>query len=324
MYEMPHKSEMCLRLFRVRVCVCSFGFGTPRLSPYCHMTRIGVYSAWSKTRQTETPHSDEYRSNAVMFTRFLRPVQPSSRRAYSLFSKPPGGRFFNSSKPPKVVPGGANANSAKSPTRVEASTPNNNNNNDPQQSAPDDTSTPPSPVPSATPALTTTTCSAPTVLASHPPLSAPDLRLHQFFSQHRPLVLAQPASALFDASSTLVLGTHTQAPPLPSTSTAPATLDNPPETTPEADADTARLLARTLAMNAVNSSVSWDATLRRLGLNPAEGRDAAENAALEGLAVRLDSTHRKRRKKMKKHKCVSLFLHHVLFYLALIITCPLL
>ena len=242
-----------------------------------------------------------------MFTRFLRPVQPSSRRAYSLFSKPPGGRFFNSSKPPKVVPG-ANANSAKSPTRVEASTP--NNNNDPQQA--DDPSTPPSPVPSTAPALqavSTTTCSAaPTVLASHPPLSAPDLRLHQFFSQHRPLVLSQPASALFDASSTLVLGTHTQAPPLPSTtSTAPATLDNPPETTPEADADTARLLARTLAMNAVNSSVSWDATLRRLGLNPAEGRDAAENAALEGLAVRLDSTHRKRRKKMKKHKCVSLF-----------------
>ena len=116
----------------------------------------------------------------------------------------------------------------------------------------------------------------------------------------------QPASALFDASSTLVLGTHTQA-PLPRTaSTAPATLDNPPETTPEADADTARLLARTLAVNAVNSSVSWDAMLRRLGLNPAQGRDAAKNAALEGLAVRLDSTHRKRRKKMKKHKCVSL------------------
>ncbi|KAH8984024.1 hypothetical protein EDB92DRAFT_1951087 [Lactarius akahatsu] len=235
-----------------------------------------------------------------MFSRFLQPVRQPSTRAYSLFSKPPGGRFFNSSKPPKVVPSA----SAKSPSRVEASTANNNsNNNDPQQassSSPDDPSVPPSPVPSASPPHTPSLpafASAPTVLASHPPLSAPDLRLHQFFAQHRPLVLSQPAAVLFDASPTLVLGpTRTQAP-----SAAPATLDNPPETTPEADADTARLLARALAMNAVSSSASWDATLQRLGLNPAEGR-AAESAALEGLAVALDSTHRKRRKKMKKHK----------------------
>jgi hypothetical protein len=112
-------------------------------------------------------------------------------------------------------------------------------------------------------------------------------------------VLSQPAAVLFDATPTLVLGptrttTHAAAAPV-------VTLDNPPETTPEADADTARLLARSLAMNAVSSSVSWDATLRRLGLNPAEGR-ADESAALEGLAVALDSTQRKRRKKMKKHK----------------------
>ncbi|KAI9445959.1 hypothetical protein H4582DRAFT_2107842 [Lactarius indigo] len=241
-----------------------------------------------------------------MFHRFLRPVRQPSTRAYSLFSKPPGGRFFNSSKPPKVVPSA----SAKSPSRVEASTANNNNNNtsnnnnDPQQqqassSSPSDD---PSPVPSTSPPHTPSLpafAAAPTVLASHPPLSAPDLRLHQFFSQHRPLVLSQPAAVLFDASPTLVLGPtrSTQAPSAP----PPATLDNPPETTPEADADTARLLARALAMNAVNSSVSWDATLQRLGLNPAEGR-AAESAALEGLAVELDSTQRKRRKKMKKHK----------------------
>src|SRR5260370_1253706 len=38
-----------------------------------------------------------------MFPRFIRPIHHSSRRSYSLFSKPPGGRFFNSSKPPKVV-----------------------------------------------------------------------------------------------------------------------------------------------------------------------------------------------------------------------------
>ena len=211
-----------------------------------------------------------------IFPRLLRPIQPFSisTRSYSLFSKPPGGRFFNSSKPPKVVP----TASAKPSNRV-----------DPQQastSSHDDTSQSPSPVP--------------TVLATHPPLSAPDLRLHQFFSQHRPLVLSQPAAALFDSSSTLALvPTPPQTPPF-------STLEDPPETTPEADADTARLLARTLAMNAVSSNVSWDATLRRLGLNPSEGREA-ENAVLQGFSVHLDSTRRKRRRKMKKHKCVKIF-----------------
>jgi len=77
------------------------------------------------------------------------------------------------------------------------------------------------------------------------------------------------------------------------------TLEDPPETTPEADADTARLLARTLAMNAVSSAVSWEATLRRLGLN------LSEDATLGGPSIELDSTKRKRRTKMKKHKCVK-------------------
>jgi hypothetical protein len=54
-------------------------------------------------------------------------------------------------------------------------------------------------------------------------------------------------------------------------------------------------------MNAVSSAVSWEATLRRLGLNPAQ-----DDATLGGIAVELDSTKRKRRKKMKKHKCVTL------------------
>ncbi len=254
-----------------------------------------------------------------MFHRLLRPplIRPSSTRAYSLFSKPPGGRFFNSSKPPKVVPTPTASN-----TRVDA-TNNNNNANDPQQSSSsssDDPSTPPSPVPEAalpsplpTPHSGATlqgnaSSLVPIALASHPPLSAPDLRLHQFFSQHRPLVLSQPASSLFDSSKSLILGTAAhQASPSPSQTGSP-TIDNPPETTPEADADTARLLARSLAMNAVSTSVSWDATMRRLGLGPAEGERSAESVALEDLAVRLDSTQRKRRKKMKKHKCVTVLI----------------
>jgi hypothetical protein len=240
-----------------------------------------------------------------MFPRFLRPIRTPSRRAYSLFSKPPGGRFFNSSKPPKVVPPA----SAKSATRVEAGTTNNDAQQQQQQqqqasssSLPDDPSgTPsqPSSLPPAHPLLSTV---APTELASHPPLSAPDLRFHQFFAQHRPLVLSQPPTALFDTPPTLALGPSVPRAPTTAT-TSQATLDDPPETTPEADADTARLLARTLAMNAVGSTVSWEATLRRLGLKPVE-EDAA---ALGGLTVELDSTKRKRRKKIKKHKCVLLY-----------------
>jgi hypothetical protein len=71
--------------------------------------------------------------------------------------------------------------------------------------------------------------------------------------------------------------------------------------TPEADADTAQLLSRTLAMNTMSSMVSWDATLRRLGLNPIESTALGD----QGFTVELDSTQRKRRKKMKKHKCVN-------------------
>jgi hypothetical protein len=59
-------------------------------------------------------------------------------------------------------------------------------------------------------------------------------------------------------------------------------------------------------MNAVSSAVSWEATLRRLGLNPAENTAALGDL---GLTVELDSTKRKRRKKMKKHKCVNVHLH---------------
>ncbi|KAI0289830.1 hypothetical protein BC826DRAFT_970734 [Russula brevipes] len=212
-----------------------------------------------------------------MFPRFLRPIQLSSRRSYSLFSKPPGGRFFNSSKPPKVVP----PTTAKSTARVEASAT--TNGDAPHQTSssapPDDPSASPSstpPTPSSPQSLPTLS-SAPTALATHPPLT------REYTIRY--LANARPWPRTVSSTRCLSLG-------LP----APATLDDPPETTPEADADTARLLARTLAMNAVSSAVSWDATLRRLGL------DSAESTEVGGLAVELDSTRRKRRKKMKKHK----------------------
>jgi hypothetical protein len=60
-------------------------------------------------------------------------------------------------------------------------------------------------------------------------------------------------------------------------------------------------------MNAVSSAVSWDATLRRLGLHPAESIAPAAALGGQGLTIELDSTKRKRRKQMKKHKVRKMF-----------------
>jgi hypothetical protein len=46
--------------------------------------------------------------------------------------------------------------------------------------------------------------------------------------------------------------------------------------------------------------VDWEAALRKLGVSAADGGSPAEDA----MDVALDSTKRKRRRKMKKHKYV--------------------
>ena len=60
-------------------------------------------------------------------------------------------------------------------------------------------------------------------------------------------------------------------------------------------------------MNQVGGTVAWEATLRRLGLdvNKEEGRIRLKETLAKELEMVLDSTKRKRRKKMKKHKWVS-------------------
>jgi hypothetical protein len=62
------------------------------------------------------------------------------------------------------------------------------------------------------------------------------------------------------------------------------------EPSAEADAHTARQLSHALVMNRVGSAIAFDAALARLGLETSN------------LAVQMDSTKRKRRSKMKKHK----------------------
>lgn len=89
-------------------------------------------------------------------------------------------------------------------------------------------------------------------------------------------------------------------------------MEDPPEATPEADADAARLLNRALVVNRLGGTVSWEETLARLGV--VEDRmsladmgmgayDVVDvDAPMGGFDAYMESTKRKKRKKMKKHK----------------------
>jgi len=143
-------------------------------------------------------------------------------------------------------------------------------------------------------------------MALNPDLSSQEYKLHQFFSMYRPmLLLSQPTSSLFESHEhpfppwAVTMDVSDRAPPPPPTRLG--TLDDPQESSAEADADAARQLARTLAVNRVGSVISWEQTLARLGLNE-EDVDGKAALAKERATIRADSTKRKRRRKMKKHK----------------------
>ena len=92
-----------------------------------------------------------------------------------------------------------------------------------------------------------------------------------------------------------------------------ATIDDPPEASPESDADAARQLARAMVVNKVGAALSWEQTLRRLGLDESAGRREEVSLAQAEFDALMDSTKRKRRKKMKKHKYVHPPLHLIWF-----------
>ncbi|KZV71866.1 hypothetical protein PENSPDRAFT_751413 [Peniophora sp. CONT] len=218
-----------------------------------------------------------------MLRSLLRPpAVPLRARTYSVFSSSNGGRYFTPSK--KVVTPAANAPSA-SDAKSEAA----------DASGPSDVPQPLTPTPTL--ALFTSSLNAP----AYPPLSAGDLRLHQFFSLHAPLQLQTPTSSLFSrAESDAAWASWTGADPAPeSEAEMPFMLESPAEASPEADADAARQLARAVALHRAGAAASWNATLERLGL-PTDADEAVMSAFED--AVQMDSVRRKRRKKMKKHK----------------------
>ena len=86
------------------------------------------------------------------------------------------------------------------------------------------------------------------------------------------------------------------------TSSHLGTIDDPPEASPESDADAARQLARALVANRVGAALTWEATLKRLGLDVAAEHEEEVCQAQAEFDMYMDSTKRKRRRKMKKHK----------------------
>ncbi|KAF9227835.1 hypothetical protein BS17DRAFT_407646 [Gyrodon lividus] len=268
-----------------------------------------------------------------LFSRLARPTLSVGRPYSSFFSsKPGGGRYFNSAKPPKPVlqPGRGkvdNINNSVSSADGNPTSPPANGNSKVKAGGAEEISASPSSAPSkptatvpqSTPALSLSgSASFPLTYSPsfsdriyvpiHPSLSAKEYKLHQFFSLHRPLLLLnQPTSVIFesaDPSIPLFNSPADQVNNLSQAAQSPS-IDDPPESSPEADADAARQLAHTLVMNRVGGTMAWQETLFQIGLS-SEGSDGdmtlAKESAQEWVSIHADSTRRKKRKKMKKHK----------------------
>jgi hypothetical protein len=266
---------------------------------------VGIRATWQSSaclarsahfrsdyRCLRRPEASSYMSS---LSTFLRPL-PAVRRAYSVYTKPGGGRFFNAAK---SLTQPNNTNKPEVDTAGATNAPETGNSggvvedNKPNKS------------PSSN--VDVKTALAPlsidvnfTPYPVHPRVNPQDLRLHQFFSLHRPLLtLSQPASSVFEtAPNSLPFSPLSEA-----EAARHGTIDESPEALPESDADAARLLARALVSSRVGAALAWQNTLKRLGLDESPAHAAEVVQAQAEFDVYMDSTRRKRRKKMKKHKC---------------------
>ncbi|KAH0830639.1 hypothetical protein J3R83DRAFT_2094 [Lanmaoa asiatica] len=251
-----------------------------------------------------------------LLSRLARPTH-SVGRAYSSFfsSKPGGGRY-----PPKPVLQQKidNTTPTRSPTEsgtasppanatgvVKAATADEKPSSKPVETHPQ--SPPVHPLSSSVSPPLAYFSSSSDHIPIHPTVSSNEYKLHQFFSLHRPLLLLnQPTSAIFEAadpSAPLSTSSEDQVNDDPRPSFA--TIDDPPESSPDTDADAARQLAHTLVMNRVGGAIAWQRALSRLGLTAKCSENdmtLAKESAQQWVTIHADSTRRKKRKKMKKHK----------------------
>lgn len=269
---------------------------------------------------------------SAMTSRFARLIPLTGGRAYSSFfsSKPGGGggRYFNSAKPPKVVVPAKKVDSMTEPNKPEpvqtssaTGTPVIGNgasntivNANPEE--PHSSSSQPSPSSSnstetsnARAKSTRSSGEGFSILRQHPIVTSKDFKLLQFFSLHRPLLHISNPISILDFSATAPFepekyGNATNG------SKSTWLLNEFSEASVDADADaaTARQLSRALIMTHAGASVAWEDTLRRLGLDLEKDVDRIQTRAQmdrEWEEVTMDSTKRKRGKKMKKHKYIS-------------------
>ncbi|KAF9484679.1 hypothetical protein BDN70DRAFT_83219 [Pholiota conissans] len=261
-------------------------------------------------------------------SRFLN--LPASRRTYSSYfsSKSGGGRYFNSAKAPKVAVVAPNANSTNANAKNEssASADSQQQQDGTTQASASSGSLGESQAPSgsvsspASEGVNSTVSNSSSDFSSAsqlyvPPLSitAKDFKMHHFFSLHRPLLLLnEPASIfrgvapnqpLFPSPPAPAFDAHTHHPGL-------GLGETPYDPFVDADAEAARQLTRALTMARAESALSWEKTLKHLGLDVTKDADRVglqERFEKDWEDVLMDSTKRKRRKKMKKHKCVFFF-----------------
>jgi len=244
------------------------------------------------------------------FARLLR--VPASRRTYSSFfsSKSGGGRYLNTAKSPKTATVGlknnTNGDSSSEDGGVQASSTSQNSITDAQSSqTPSGSALADESSKTITPQnmeLSNAFAELSNTLVQQLIITPKDFRTHQFFSLHRPLLLiSQPTSIFRHIPSNHSLFDALQPP-------APENLfgfDPASEPSVDADAEAARQLTRALTMNKAGATVSWENTLKRLGLDVAQDADRVnlqQQFEKEWQDVMMDSTKRKRRKKMKKHK----------------------
>ena len=241
---------------------------------------------------------------------------PAYRRTYSSFfsSKSGGGRYFNSTKksptvalknntnvdPPEAQKDGVQSSSANQ--NPGASQKNPIADAQPSQTASgsasaDDSPKPVTPQPNAFAELSIS-------LMPQLTITPKDFKTHQFFSLHRPLLLISQPTSIFRP----VPPNHSMFDALQSPTAAPQNplgLDPASEPSVDADAEAARQLTRALTMNKAGATISWEDTLKYLGLDVAQEADRVnlqQQFDKEWREVMMDSTKRKRRKKMKKHK----------------------
>jgi hypothetical protein len=148
------------------------------------------------------------------------------------------------------------------------------------------------------------------VLLQHPHPAAETLHLHKFFSLERPLLLLthpQPTNIIFSGSPSGAFERLGQ-----TTRHANTNAENLAEhlkmangefgmgiEDPDADADAARLLSRSLVMQNITSRMEWDTALSRLGFKSDTDMESLKAAM---ASIQMDSVKRKRRKKITKHK----------------------